>query len=171
MPFDTPVERQAVVVRKMPPAPHLALVDIERRPGGPVIVLDTNVLLSALFARPGHCAAIVRRGAAGEFRLMSSQPLWNELRDLLGGTFELEDADVAQWLHVLGAPFDTMHGAVPRVRQGGRALSDGARRALDTAVAAHATYLVSSDPELLRIGLVQGVEILSPQAFVALHGE
>lgn len=165
------MERPPLVVRKMPPAPHLALVDIERRPGGPVVVLDTNVVLSALFARPSQCASILRRGASGEFRLTSSQPMWNELRDLLGGTFELEDADVDQWLQVVGGPFDTLHGAVPRVRQGGRALSDGARRALDTAVSARATYLVSSDPELLRIGLVQGVEILSPQAFVALHGE
>ena len=164
------MERPAVI-RKMPAAPHLALVEIERRPGGPIVVLDTNVLLSALFARPGQCAAIVRRGASGEFRLTASQPLWSELRDLLSGTFEVEEADAADWLHVLGGPFDTLPGAVPRVRQGGRALSEGARRALDTAVSARATFLVTSDPELLRIGLVQGVEVVTPQVFAALQGE
>ncbi len=170
LPFETPVARPPVV-RKMPVAPPLALVEIERRPGGPVVVLDTNVLLSALFARPGQCAAIVRRGASGEFRLTASQQLWNELRVLLGGTYAVEDAEVEQWLQILGAPFDMIQGAMPRVRQGGRALSDGARRALDTAVSARATFLVTSDPELLRISLVQGVEILSPQAFAALQGE
>jgi predicted nucleic acid-binding protein len=146
-------------------------VEIERRPGGPTVVLDTNVILSAAFARPGLCAAILRRGASGEFRLVSSAALWDEVRQLLTSSYDLSREDAERWVKILGAPMEDLPSPIPRVRHGGRTLSDGARRALDTALAAKAAYLVTNDPELLRLSLVNGVEILLPSAFLALHSE
>lgn len=164
--------RRPLVVHRTPPLPiALPVVEVEPSTHGPIVVLDTNVVLSALFARPGQCSAILRRSASGEFRLVSSQKLWDEARHVLTSTYELDRADADTWLRIVSAPMETLTGTVPRVRIGGRPLSDGARRVLDAAVAAHASYLVTGDPELLKLTLVQGVEILSPSAFLALHGE
>ena len=48
-----------------------------------IVVLDTNVLVSALLSPSGPPAAILRHWEAGEFDLFTSHPLVYELRPVL----------------------------------------------------------------------------------------
>jgi len=124
------------------------------------IFLDTNVLASAAATR-GLCADVLREVFASHDLFISEQVL-NELRRVLRLKFgvgqDLID-DFIQLLHqdsVLAQP-----SRVPKIK-----LQDTEDLTiLAAAITAGAEVLITGDKELLDLGRVENLEILSPRQF------
>lgn len=126
-----------------------------------IIVFDTNVLIAALVAK-GLCHEVVVRGL-GSCTVASSQPLLDELERTLRTKFRVGPAGIAfltqlrrQVQIVEPAPLD---GPVSRD------VDDDV--VLATAVAAEAGVIVTGDQDLLVLGQYEGIDILSPRAFLS----
>ena len=124
------------------------------------VFLDTNVLASAAATR-GLCADVVRQILASHQLFISDQVL-NELESVLRSNFgagqDLIDDFI--WLlqqdSVLAQP-----GQLPKVK-----LQDKDDLSiLGAAISSGAEVLITGDKELLELGHIEGLEILSPRQF------
>jgi putative PIN family toxin of toxin-antitoxin system len=124
------------------------------------VFLDTNVLASAAATR-GLCADVVRQVLASHQLFISDQVL-NELESVLRSNFgagqDLIDDFI--WLlqqdSVLAQP-----GQLPKVK-----LQDKDDLSiLGAAISSGAEVLITGDKELLELGDIEGLEILSPRQF------
>jgi putative PIN family toxin of toxin-antitoxin system len=124
------------------------------------VFLDTNVLASAAATR-GLCADVVRQILASHQLFISDQVL-NELESVLRSNFgagqDLIDDFI--WLlqqdSVLAQP-----GQLPKVK-----LQDKDDLSiLGAAISSGAEVLITGDKELLELGDIEGLEILSPRQF------
>lgn len=127
-------------------------------------VLDTNVIVSALLFS-GPPAQLVSAWQSGRLRPVVSALVLDEyVRGLAYPKFSLTAAEIRGLLDEELLPFiETVivaPAAVLRVRD-----PDDAKF-VDCAVAAHVHWLVSGDDDLLSLGRVQSVEIVSPSAFM-----
>jgi uncharacterized protein len=124
------------------------------------VVLDTNVVLSALFTR-GICEAILDVCIERECLVLSDYILE-------------EFAEHA--MRKFGAPADEVRAAVEFLRRNAEIVTPEALPAescrdpddvpvLGTAVAAQADALVSGDGDLLGLKSIAGIPILSPRVF------
>ena len=130
------------------------------------VVLDTNVLVSALLKRdsvPGRLFAAVR---AGSLQLVLSEPLWVELREVLAypkirKRLESHAVDTALFLDLLRlfsitADLTGVEAPLPR--------DPDDQPVLATLVAAQADWLITGDKDLLA--LAGSFPILTPTVFV-----
>jgi putative PIN family toxin of toxin-antitoxin system len=134
------------------------------------IVLDTNVLISALVASGTAPAQILARCQAGELELLVSPASLAELRRVLTyprirTRLRYTDAQIARVLAYL------QHAAIvvtPTVVD--HVVLDDADddQFIALALAGEARYLVSGDDHLLRLGQHQGITILKPAAFLRI---
>ena len=133
--------------------------------------LDTNVLVSGMAgldvpsSAPG---AILRRCLAGAFELVISDAIFTELeRTLTKPYFRLR------------RPWDQIEAAVqsitrlamfvePEARISGVATHPEDDLVIGTAVSGNVAYLVTGDRMLLRIGVYQGVHLVTPSDFLDL---
>lgn len=134
------------------------------------IVLDTNILISALVSDKGASAHILARCQAGELELLISPDSMAELRRVLtyprirkrvkysDEQIERFAAFLAQFAIVLTPPTEIHIVAADA--------DDDKFVAL--ALTGEAQYLVSGDDHLLSIGQYQGIKILKPAAFLRL---
>ncbi len=124
------------------------------------IFLDTNVLASAAATR-GLCADVLRLVFASHQLFISEQVL-KELRTVLKFKFGVSQDLIDDFIWLLQQ--DTVLTEpthVPSIE-----LQDkGDLSILAAAIAAGAEVLVTGDKELLRLGHVEEVEILSPREF------
>ncbi len=129
-----------------------------------VVVLDTNVLVSALgWKGPEH--RIYRACREGELLMATSKALLTELvRVLLYPKFGFAKQEVADFLaDVRGHAFlVTPAETVEIVRD------QADNRVLECAIAAKAGWLVSGDGHLLALGHFRGVRIKRASEFLAL---
>jgi putative PIN family toxin of toxin-antitoxin system len=131
------------------------------------VVLDTNVLVSALLKRDGVPGRLLQSVWDGTLDLVLSEALLTELRDVLRypkirKRLVANSIDVELFLELL--PFFTIQVdlsgiKVPRPRDAADAM------VLATFVAGQADWLVSGDEDLLV--LADQYPILTPAAFVA----
>lgn len=132
-----------------------------RRP--PRLVLDTNVVVSAVLwgGRPGE---LIAAAGEGEVRLHSSRDLLGELRATL------ERPKLARHIEAKRQPVDGILADYRRlVTLTRRALPTGAwsrdpddDRVIACALAVGADFVVTGDDDLLTLGEVEGVRIVSP---------
>ena len=136
------------------------------------VVLDTNVVLSALLWRGKPYLLLQATRQRNDVQLVSSAALLEELADVLtrpSATKRL--ALIGKTAHeVLADYVDAVElvepGSVPRVVPND-ADDD---HVIAAAVAAGATLIVSGDTDLLSIGSHQGIEIVSAAMAVASVG-
>lgn len=134
------------------------------------VVLDANIYISALISSQGHPAAIINRWLAGEFEVLLSQPIVDEIlrvtayerlqrkyQKIRENRLEFVELIAEQGIWV--EPTETV--AVVTADE-----SDN--RYLECAVAGRARYVVTGDEHLLHVGEYQGITVLSPIAFVTL---
>lgn len=130
-------------------------------------VVDTNVLVSG-FGWSGPPAAVVDAVLAGRIQLVTSPPLLEELRRVLSyprlavvvartGLTPAELVDLIRDASVVVNP----QRRIALVRD-----SDD-NRLLEAAVAGEATMIVSGDADLLALGAIQGIPIVTPAIAVA----
>ncbi|MGC9522637.1 MAG: putative toxin-antitoxin system toxin component, PIN family [Anaerolineae bacterium] len=133
-----------------------------------IVVLDTNVIVSALLSPTGPPAEIINRWEADAYQVATSPPLLTELERVLR---------YPRVRKVLGAPQRAVslvqrlkHVAIvvePQTTPNVIENDPADDRVLACAVAAGAAYIVSGDEHLLRLKQYRGITILQPAAFLA----
>lgn len=130
------------------------------------MVLDNNVLISALVFRSSNPRRVMELALVGEVRLVSSPPILNELEEVLARKFQrpaLVAHAIVSELEAIALVADPAE--VPR---GARDPDDDTL--LATAVGGQASWIVSGDKDLLAIGSYCGVEITTAAWFLRLLG-
>ncbi len=134
------------------------------------VVLDANVLVSALLAPRGVPAQLLELWQQGRYELLVSAETLAELERVLQyprlrSRYALPDEQVGVFLRQLP------HYAVvvvPAIRLQVITSDPDDDRYLECALASGAEVIVSGDGHLLALGSFQGIEILTPGAFLAL---
>ena len=130
---------------------------------GPRIVLDTNVLLSA-FGWRGSPFEILRRTLQGQFRLLISPALVEELQRVLSyPKFGFSAEDIARFLVTIaeGAEMVFAPRQLPVIAE-----DPADDRVLECAISGVADFIVSGDLHLKDLKIFNEIPILSPAEFL-----
>jgi len=134
------------------------------------VVLDANIYISSLISSQGNPASIINRWLSGEFDVLLSQPIVDEILRVTGyerlqnkykkiRENRLEFVELISEQGVWIEPTDSLNVV---------SADKSDNRYIECAVAGGATYVVSGDEHLLDIGNHQGISIISPATFVTL---
>ena len=134
------------------------------------VVLDANVLISAILSSEGHPAQIVSLWQEGRIELVVSEAVLGELDRVLHypriqERYRLPDELVHRFPELLRA------GAILVQPDDELTVIDRDptdNRYLECAVAGHAAYVVSGDDHLLAVGEYRGIRMLAPRDFLVL---
>ena len=130
------------------------------------IVLDTNVLISALLFG-GNPREILDRVIRGEAILCISEPILTELGNVLQRSkFGFPHIIVNQISTELSAISELV---LPIEKIQEITADEADNYILECAVEAHADYIVSGDSHLLELKKCRSIQVVSPQQFLALH--
>ncbi len=134
-------------------------------------VLDTNVVVSALFSPRGSPAAILQAWREGALEWCTSPDLLDELARVLDPPVSLQrlgwSADEAE-AFIDGVRARVVMVTTPEARLRVVAADPDDDRVLEAAVAGRADCIVSGDRHLLELEEYEGIQILSPGRFAAL---
>ena len=124
------------------------------------VFLDTNILISAAATR-GLCADVLREVLASHELLISAQVL-SELKRILWDKFDVDQDLIDDFISLLRQ--DTViarPGKMPSVE----IQDQDDLPILSAAISAGADVFVTGDKELLKIGQIEKLAILSPRQF------
>lgn len=130
---------------------------------GPRVIFDTNVLISALGwdAKPETCLEEVLHGQAEGY---ISPAMLDELTRVMDyPRFEFTDDEKRSFLEIVLASF---HVVEPGISLEVVEDDPDDDMVLECAVAADADYIVSGDSHLLELNAYEGIDIVSPAAFL-----
>jgi putative PIN family toxin of toxin-antitoxin system len=132
------------------------------------VVLDTNVLVSALIVKAGKPAQILR--CIDSFELLLTQEILAETKRVLNyrrirKRYHLSDQDVTTYLDRLGEV-----GTILQVNAKVEVIEDAPDddKFLPFAKEAEADYIVSGDVHLMALAEHEGTPILTPNQFLGL---
>ena len=130
----------------------------------PRVVLDTNVLISALLFRelPSRLIPLWQKGKVT--LLVSSQVLKEYLRVLAYPRFELAAQEIKSIIEVELLPFVEAVRVESKIRVIAKDPSDD--KFLELAVDGKADFLISHDKHLLGLSVFRGTQILSVAEFL-----
>lgn len=130
------------------------------------VVLDTNVLVSALIVKVGKPAQIM--GHIGAFTLLTTDEILAETEEVLRRKhirqrYPLSDRDVSGYIKSLRAvatviEVDLQVNVIVKDPEDNKFLA--------LAQAGGADYIVSGDPDLTTLGTYAGIPILTPAQFL-----
>jgi putative PIN family toxin of toxin-antitoxin system len=130
------------------------------------IVLDTNVLISALLFG-GNPREILNKVIRGEITLCLSESIMTELGNVLQRSkFGFPHTIVNQIITELSAISELV---LPLEKIQEIAADEADNHVLECGVEADVDYIVSGDSHLLKIGEFHSIQIVNPQQFLALH--
>ena len=128
------------------------------------VVLDTNVLVAGIFFS-GPPAAILRAWREGRFTLMVSPPIMDEYRRVMHElASDFPSVDPAPPLELLAIHAHMVY-APPLPKTVCTDLTDD--MFLACAIACNSQVVVSGDKALLRTSGYQGVNVITPRAFLS----
>ena len=133
------------------------------------VVLDTNVIISATLIRGGNEDQILRAWQRGDFDLVLSPPILEEI----GRALFYEKLRKFRWM-TEGQISDLLHAlALGSVLVSGRAKIRASRdpdddKFLAAAVEAEARFVVTGDRDLLDLQRHRGVRIVRPGPFLRI---
>ena len=133
-----------------------------------LIVLDTNVVVSAVLSPNGNSARIVSRWEAGEFDIATSPTLLKELEEAL--TYDRVKKRIRLAAKDLEGLLKNLESSTTFVETG--EFLDVVKQdpddnhVLECAVTAKASYIVTGDDHLLELKEYQGIMILTPAQFL-----
>jgi uncharacterized protein len=124
-----------------------------------------NVLVSGLIYRRGKPHELLQRGLAGDVSLAVSQPILDEMAEVLVRKFGATPEEVAEALGIISQAARTVKPAVQLdvIKED---LSDD--RILECAVSAGSDYIITGDKDLLRLGRYDGMRVLTVADFLDL---
>jgi putative PIN family toxin of toxin-antitoxin system len=130
------------------------------------VVLDTNILASGAISAAGTVSTIVDAWRSGQFKVIVSAPILDELERTLQKPYfrqYLTEKQSSRFLKLLQrrASVSPITVSVHEI-----ATHSEDDVILTTAISAKADYLVTGDTKLRRLEMYQGVRILSPRRFL-----
>lgn len=132
----------------------------------PRVIVDTNVILSALLFGGTPLQVVDAWRTRGLFDLAISPEILAEILDKLGDKFKLPPPLVGEWKYLLST---NVIRVVP-IRGVKVCRDPNDDKFLDTAAAADARFLVTGDQDLLVLGMFGTTRIVTPRAFLACLG-
>jgi putative PIN family toxin of toxin-antitoxin system len=134
------------------------------------VVLDVNVLISAVISSRGAPAQILRHWEEERFDLVVSPPILEELERVIRypriqQRYNLPEREVARFLQLIRS------GAIvvePEVEVTAIERDPSDNRYLECAVEGGASYIISGDQHLLELGEFGGIVILAPAGFIVV---
>jgi putative PIN family toxin of toxin-antitoxin system len=124
------------------------------------VLLDTNVLASAAATR-GLCADVLRAVFASH-ELLVSEDVLSELKKVLKSKFGVEQRLIDDFIKLVKQDALLCRcGSLPKVK----VQDKDDLPILGAAISANAQVLVTGDKELLNLGSIENVEIVSPWQF------
>ena len=127
------------------------------------VVLDTNILISALFWR-GKPYEILKNGIEGKYILIASVEILEELIDRLRNKFGFLDMELLMYIDILLSHFHV----VQKITTVTICRDPRDNKILETALDGNAQFIVTGDPDLLVLKQFQGIRILDPRGFLEL---
>jgi putative PIN family toxin of toxin-antitoxin system len=124
------------------------------------VFLDTNVLVSAMATR-GLCADVLREVLTSH-QLVVSTSLFNELRRVLRQKLQIPGELINDAIEILQ---QDAHFATPSPVSDVKIRDKEDLMILSSALNGNADLLVTGDKELLNLGKMQDMEIVSPRGF------
>ena len=124
------------------------------------LLLDTNVLVAALIAH-GACSDVLEHSVR-QHEVVASQPLLNELREVLQRKFRQRAIDARAALQLFGDTF-TIVTLNPLESPVCRDPDDDV--VLATALSGGCAAIISGDQDLLVLDPFRGIRVLTPSAF------
>lgn len=130
-------------------------------------VIDTNILVRALIMPHGTVGPVLQRLRYAEYTLLYSQPLLEELTDVLNrprirDRYGLSEADITTVLRLILLRGEAVMPTTPITAC--RDPKDN--KFLEVAVAGQADVLVSGDEDLLVLHPFESIPIISPAEFL-----
>ncbi len=129
------------------------------------VVLDSNVLISALFWR-GTPRRLVTLAAEGRFQSVTSPEILEEVDRVPGGKFRVSADDRADILRDIRSWSEVVVPGAPSTEVAVR--DPGDRKVLACAFGGGADFLVTGDDDLLVLGNPAGVRIVTVRGFAAI---
>lgn len=135
------------------------------------VVLDANVFVSSLIAGRGFPARIVGWWLAGEFDVLMTPPLLDELSRVVGyERIRRKYAGVRErgpaFVELIAKQALLIEA---EARLGVVAADETDNRLIECALAGGAAAIVTGDAHLLALGEYRGIAVLTPAAFAALR--
>jgi putative PIN family toxin of toxin-antitoxin system len=124
------------------------------------VFLDTNVLVSAMATR-GLCADVLRKVFTSH-ELVVSVPLFNELKRVLRQKLQIPSELIDDSIEILQRD---AHFATPSTLSDVKVRDKDDLMILSSAMNGNADLLVTGDKELLDLGKIEDMEIVSPREF------
>ena len=131
-------------------------------------VFDTNVYIAA-FVTNGICAKILLRGRQGQFELVGSPFILNELERVLTKKFFLSRLEAKEASALISEAMRTIIDPKEGVTGVCRDPEDEA--ILACAFESKADYLVTGDEDLIRLRTFRQTRIVSPREFELLFSD
>ena len=133
------------------------------------VLLDTNILISYLLspARTGPIVGIVRGGILGEFVLLLPEELSDELASGAHEKRCLAERITPEEVRELADILSEVSESVPEITERIPAVTRDPKDdyLLAYALVGQADYLVTGGADLLILGVVEGVSIVTPRVF------
>ncbi len=130
------------------------------------IVLDTNVFISGIFWEGNFCSQIIDKWKGGEFQLVSSPKLIEELVETLRSfKISMPEEMIQEWKNLI---IETSVMVDPIVAV--KAVKDDPEddKFIEAAVYGEADFIVSQDKHLLKLKEYNKIKILKPEEAVLI---
>lgn len=130
------------------------------------VVLDTNILVSALIFPGGKPEAVYRRALDRSIDLVTSAVLLAELGRVLESKFDWEPERIEVAIEQIARVGDVVK---PTKRLAVIEADAADDRVLEAAMEGKAILIVSGDKHLLELGLYEGIRVVDAARFLTDH--
>ena len=130
-------------------------------------VVDTNILIRALIKPKGTVGPILRRLRDGDYTIVYSEPLLDELLEKLAlprirDKYDLTDTDVTDFLALLA-----LRGEMVEAKRKIEVCRDpDDDKVIEAALEGQTRYVVTSDDDLLSLEKFETVLFVTPKVFL-----
>ncbi len=127
------------------------------------VLPDTNIIISAIFWS-GKPYQVIVNGLKGEYQLLTSPEIVDEVLSKLRNKFELPEDKIEEQANIMMSLF---HIVIPTTKVDVvRDKSDN--KIIECALDGGADYIVTGDPDLLELKEYSGIKILTADQFLKL---
>ena len=137
------------------------------------VVLDTNIIISAILSPKSKAASIVKLVLDGKLHLVIAPAMWKELHAVLQypklqALMKKNDVSMDEVKDLL-YKIERMAITAPGAKKVDRITKDTSDNIfLACAVEGKADFIISGDSHLKEVKVFQGVEIVSPDVFIKM---
>ncbi len=125
------------------------------------VVVDTNIIISSIFWR-GKPYKVIRRGIIGDYQLVTSLEILDEVVDKLRNKFQFPEEKIEDLINIL---FTYSH-IVETTSKFDVVRDKKDNKIIECAFDSKASYIVTGDPDLLILKEFRGIKIVKARKFL-----